>query len=210
MVRNRLYASDLPGQAPEDLSSLCCAPEALPLPNNSLDAMVLHHALEAAADARSALREAARALRPGGRLVICTFNPLSLWGARRLYAHVWDDSFAGLRLVSPLRMRDWLALLGFELHDGVQYLSYTLPFSRGTGESAPGRTETLLKRLQPPVGGVYLISAVKQAVALRPHWRDTRVKAGKLLPAAYPKSAVSRTRAPVLDIRNWKDVERSG
>ena len=107
MVRNRLFASEIQGGGPDDLSSLCCALEALPLPNNSLDAMVLHHALEVSADARSGLREAARVLVPGGRLVICGFNPMSLWGLRRLYAQVSDDAFTGTHWVTAVRLLDW-------------------------------------------------------------------------------------------------------
>ncbi len=208
MVRNRLFASEEPRRAPEELSGLCCALEALPLPNNSLDAMVLHHALEVSADARSGLREAARVLAPGGRLVVCAFNPLSLWGVRCLYGRLRRDAFAGLDLVTTFRLLDWLALLGFELQGSVQYLSYSLPFSRSRGDAEPGKAERLMRRLRPPVGGVYLISAVKRAVAVRPHWRPTAMKRAKLVPAAYPKSAVSRTRAPVLQLSDWKDLER--
>lgn len=210
MVRNRLYASEVPEKPPEDTSSLCSALEAIPLPNNSLDAMVLHHALEVSADPRSGLREAARVLVPGGRLVICAFNPISVWGARCLYGRLRGDAFDGLRLVTTFRLLDWLALLGFEPQQGVQYLSYTLPFSGGAHEQGTsGRGERMLKRLQPPIGGVYLISVVKQAAAIRPDWRSPRIKSPKLMPAAYPKSAVNRNSAPVLYLSDWKDLERS-
>ncbi len=208
MVRNRLFGSQVPGKTPEDLSSLCCALEALPLPNNSLDAMVLHHALEVSADARSGLREAARVLVPGGRLVVCAFNPLSLWGARCLYGRMRQDAFQGLRLMTTFRLLDWLALLGFELQGGVHYLSYNLPFSAKAGDAAPGRAERFMRRLRPPIGGVYLISVVKQAAAVRPHWRSTAMKRANLVPSAYPKSAVSRTPATVLRLSDWKDLER--
>jgi len=209
MVRNRLFASEDPANAPEELSSLCCALDALPLPNNSLDAMVLHHALEVSADPRSGLREAARVLVPGGRLVICAFNPISLWGIRNLYGRLRQDSFGSLRLVTTFRLLDWLALLGFEIQQQVQYLSYGLSLAPTSDEPAgPGRVEQLMKRLQSPVGGVYVVSVVKQVAALRPPWRTARVKSPKLLPAAYPKSAVNRDPAPVLQMSDWKDLER--
>lgn len=212
MVRNRLFASELPGQAPDELPRLCCELASLPLPNNSLDAMVLHHALETSGDPRGALREAARVLVPGGRLVICTFNPLSLWGARCLYGRVRHDGFGRLRLVTAFRLLDWLALLGFELHQSVQYLSYNLTFSATRDDvPLPGRGERLMRRLKPPFGGVYLVSVVKQAAALRPPRLTARInKRPSLVPATYPKSAVSRTRAPVLQFSDWKDLERGG
>jgi hypothetical protein len=128
-----------------------------------------------------------------------------LWGLRSVFAPR-RDAFGSLRLVTTFRLLDWLALLGFELQHSVQYLSYSLPFSSGKEES--GRGERLMQRLKPPVGGVYLISVVKQAAALRPHWRAARMKSPKLLPAAYPKSAVNRTPATVLQLRDWKDLER--
>lgn len=216
MIRNRLFASQLAGPCPEELSTLRCTLDALPLPNNSLDAMVMHHTLEVSADARSGLREAARVLVPGGRLVICAFNPLSLYGVRRAYAGLVPDTFSGLRLLTTYRLLDWLALLGFERHASVQFLSYNLPLSgsrRDTPgsrhEPAKGRTARLLRRLQLPFGGVHIISVVKQAAALTPVGRVERVKASGLLPAAYPKSAVNRV-APVLKFSDWKDLERGG
>ncbi|MEQ8486906.1 MAG: class I SAM-dependent methyltransferase [Pseudomonadales bacterium] len=210
MVRHRLYASAEPADAVEDLSRLQCSLDALPLPNNSLDAMVLHHALETCPDPRGGLREAARVLVPGGRLVICAFNPLSLWGLRRAYARLCNDAFSGLRLVTSLRLLDWLALLGFEPHGQVRYLSYSLPFYLGDApRPQSGRVGRALSRLQPPVGGVYVIVVTKQAAALRPHWRTPRVKSPSLVPAAYPKSAVQREPAPVLYLRDWKDLGRN-
>lgn len=213
MVRNHLFASEASGPAPGEVASLRCALEALPLPNNSLDAMVLHHALEVAADARSGLREAARVLAPGGRLVVCAFNPVSLWGLRRVYARLRPDTFSGLRFITSWRLLDWLALLGFELQGRVQYLAFTLPFAVDRGDAAEiGRAEGALKRMQPPVGGVYVISAVKQALAIRPHWTPQRIKRAPLIPAAYPKSAMQRAQnaeARVLNFSDWKDLERS-
>jgi hypothetical protein len=128
---------------------------------------------------------------------------MSLWGLRRLYGQASDDAFSGMRWVTALRLLDWLSTLGFERQANVQYLSYTLPFS-----VTPGRGERFMRRLHLPVGGVYLISAVKQAASVRPHWRETHMKGSKLLPAAYPKSAVNRAPAPVLRLSDWKDLER--
>ena len=38
-------------------------------------------------------------------------------------------SLSGLRFVSPRRLQDWLAVLGFELQQEVKYLAYELPFT---------------------------------------------------------------------------------
>lgn len=209
MVRNRFYASELAAAGSDDLSPLRCAAAALPLPNNSVDAMVLHHVLEGCGDPRGGLREAARVLVPGGRLVVCAFNPLSLWGLRRAYAGVVPDAFSGTQFLTSFRLLDWLALLGFERQGDVRYLSYNLPFGAPRRDAdSPGRGERLLRRLQPPFGGVQVISVIKQALAVRPDRRAARINGAKLLPAAYPKSAVNR--APVLQLSDWKDLERGG
>lgn len=162
--------------------------EDIPLPNSSLDAVVLHHVLEAAGDPRTAIRELSRVLAPGGRLLVCGFNPFSLWGIRGMWARIRNDGFSDLRFVSSQRLQDWLAVLGFELQQNVKYLAYGMPFP--TGESDPKlwqRARARLSRHRIPVGGVYLISAVKQSTAVHP-WRTLEaVRGRKLAPVAYPK-----------------------
>lgn len=212
MVRHRFFASEVPGEAPEELSSLTCQLESLPLPNCSIDAMVMHHSLEMATDPRAALREAARVLVPGARLVLCAFNPFSLWGLRAAYATVREDSFTGLRMVNTIRLVDWLALLGFELQAEIKYLAFGLPFATGQPDrqdapAPPGRAKAFITRLQPPIGGVYLISVIKQAMARRGLGREARIPSPKLIPVAYPKSSVSRTAA-VLELRHLRSGGR--
>ena len=173
----------------------------LPLRNNALDAVVLHHVLETAADPRGSMREVARVLAPGGRLLIVAFNPWSLWGLRSAYARFFNDSFSGLRFVSSPRLQDWLAVLGFELQQEVKYLAYEFPFgasgyreaSATEDGSAPPeegvwqKIRNLCVKRRLPLGGVYVISAVKQASAIRPDWQPASVPGRKLVPAAYPK-----------------------
>jgi SAM-dependent methyltransferase len=55
---------------------------ALPIASDSVDVMVLHHALEFAKDPRHTLREVERVLIPEGVAIIVGFNPYSLWGLR--------------------------------------------------------------------------------------------------------------------------------
>lgn len=188
MIRNRIIAVHEPSGLNDGLAGMCCALHAIPLPNHSLDAVVLHHTLETVEDPRTAIRELSRVLVPGGRLVVCAFNPISPWGLRALYARVFTDPFSGLRLVNPYRLVDWLTVLGFELQERVRYLSYSLPFPAGDRQTRVGRgVEAALQRQQFPIGGVYIVSAVKQAFGIRPDWRTSRVQRPKLAPVAYPK-----------------------
>jgi SAM-dependent methyltransferase len=171
--------------------------DALPLRNNALDAVVLHHVLETAHDPRSAMREVARSLAPGGRLLIVAFNPWSLWGLRSAYARFFKDSFSGLRFVSPGRLQDWLAVLGFELQQEVKYLAYELPFAtRNKDAGIWQKLRRLCAERRIPLGGVYVISAVKQVSAMRPDWSSNPVGNRKLVPAAYPKLSARVTHFP--------------
>jgi SAM-dependent methyltransferase len=217
MIRNRLFTFCQPDDsqpATRDISDLAqfqCELHAIPLPNNSLDGAVLHHGLELAEDPRTAVRELARVLAPGSRLLVCGFNPMSLWGLRYAYARFFQDSFSGLRMVSPGRLLDWLTVLGFELCEEVRYMAYGLPFGLRTGREHaasgvnphPGESrwsEGIVPSLvahNPPIGGVYMISAVKQALGVRRNWGLPAAGSPKLAPVAYPKlSAWSRIERP--------------
>lgn len=60
---------------------------ALPAERNGYDLVVLHQVLHYLGDPSRALREAARALRPGGRLLVVDFAPHSEEGLRTDHAH---------------------------------------------------------------------------------------------------------------------------
>ena len=61
---------------------------ALPFAAASLDLLVLPHALECSSDPHATLREVERVLVPDGRVVICGFNPTSLWSVRQGLGHL--------------------------------------------------------------------------------------------------------------------------
>jgi SAM-dependent methyltransferase len=210
MVRNRVFALDGTSPAGEGLTTFRCELDAIPLPNNALDGVFLHHALEMAEDPRTALRELSRVLAAGGRLTVVGFNPFSFWGMRIAYARFFRDSLSGLRLVSPARLVDWLTVLGFELCEEVRFTAYNLPVRLGATadqEEQPAhplspsgwapRLRNALDRHNPPVGGVYMISAVKQALGVRRDWRLSGSREPKLAPVAYPKLSA------------WNRIERS-
>jgi SAM-dependent methyltransferase len=172
MVRHRVFCALSSEQRIDSTmgaatSFFCGRPDSLPFASGSIDAVVLHHALECAGDRRSTVREIYRVLRPGGRLLVFAFNPYSLWGVRRLYAGMRDDAFSGTRFVSPLRMLDWLAVLGFEVDEGVRYLMYRPPLDIGRYESPRwSRVRDTFERARIPLGGVYSLLARKTAIPL--------------------------------------------
>ncbi|MES2211867.1 MAG: class I SAM-dependent methyltransferase, partial [Pseudomonadota bacterium] len=80
LVNHRVFVTEIhEGQPHEGDSIVLASPEALPIACNSVDVVFLPHILENLATPALALREAYRILRPEGRLVVCGFNPWSLW-----------------------------------------------------------------------------------------------------------------------------------
>jgi SAM-dependent methyltransferase len=159
-------------------ATLAADPLQLPLASQSLDLVVLPHALESHLDAHHVLREAERVLRPEGQLVISGFNSLSLWGLRRRLAgpgagSPWDARFVGL-----LRLKEWLQLLGFELNGG-RLGAYAPPFANPAWHARCAFMEQAGARWWPILGGVYVVRAVKRVHGMRvitPAWRKERAR----------------------------------
>ena len=147
--------------------------EQLPFAAQSLDLLALPHALEFSQHPHQVLREAERVLRPEGQLLISGFNPLSLWGLRRIIggaraAHPWHGRF-----ITLTRLKDWLALLDFELVGG-RMACYAPPINRLLWLSRFAFLEAAGDRWWALGGGVYLIHAVKRVHGMRviaPKWQ---------------------------------------
>ncbi len=82
----------------------------LPLADHAADAVVMHQVLHFLSDPQGAVREAARVLAAGGRLLIVDFAPHSLEFLREQYAHE-RLGFAGQQIAQ------WVADSGLELLD---------------------------------------------------------------------------------------------
>jgi SAM-dependent methyltransferase len=105
--------------------TLCAPLDSLPFRSDSIDAIFLPHTLELVEDPYAVLREAERVLCAEGCLMICGFNPFSGWGIRRAFAHhVGRPAFPPQtqRMLSERRLRDWVALLGFDVDSVYGYL----------------------------------------------------------------------------------------
>jgi SAM-dependent methyltransferase len=172
----RMLVDPLPGPGVamrSDPSQLGVAP-------GSVDALLLPHTLELHDEPHEVLREAARVLAGEGRLVVLGFNPHGLWGARRAASRgAFPDGV--LRFISEGRLRDWLALLGFEMEISRRY-GYLLPFARTSGRD--GRHEALGARYWPRLSAGYLIVARKRVYTFTPArlaWTRNRAVVGGLV-----------------------------
>jgi SAM-dependent methyltransferase len=176
--------------------ALLADPRHLPLASQSMDLVVLPHALEFSKDPHQILREAERVLMPEGHIVVAGFNPASLWGlkrklGRRREEFPWCGDFIGL-----LRLRDWLKLLGFELNGG-RFGCYAPPFSQAHWLQRFAFAEKAGDRWWPICGGIYVVRAVKRVRGMRlvaPQWKNGR-SAVKALATAAQRDVVAQSGA---------------
>ncbi|HVY05679.1 MAG TPA: methyltransferase domain-containing protein [Burkholderiales bacterium] len=170
-------------------------PCALPLQTASVDLVVLPHVLEFSNNPHQVLREVSRILMPEGHVVLAGFNPWSLWGVRRLIsrranAFPWCGQFINLP-----RIKDWMALLGFDLAGG-RMCSYAPPMSSEKWSRRWGFMESAGDRWWPFAGGVYYLHGIKRVPGMRlitPRWKAVPVKKKAL--AAVPHKTNGRDDA---------------
>ena len=155
----------------------------LPFDCGSLDLVLLPHVLEFNTHPHHVLREVERVLLPEGHLIISGFNPRSLWGIRRAVGSRVGYPWCGNFIALP-RLKDWLALLGFEVVAG-RFACYAPPFTNPSWLSRSNFMEPAGDRWWAVCGGAYLFQAIKRVPGMRlikPKWNDGLV--GKLLPVA--------------------------
>jgi SAM-dependent methyltransferase len=206
---NALQANRMPHQWRADArahasTQLQCDFEALPFPETSLDLLVMPHSLELSVDPHASLREAARVLVPEGKLVICGFNPTSLWGWQQQRTHFYRrfglgefylpeaGEFLGYR-----RLRDWLRLLSFE----VESSNFGIWQPAVRSEAWLARMSWMNgigKRYLPFLGAAYCLVAVKRVQGMRmisPKWtRHAKLVASPVPVAPRSASSVNSTK----------------
>ena len=157
--------------------------EALPFADASLDLLVLPHTLELSYDPHATLREVQRVLVPEGRVVICGFNPNSLWGLRKSFRR-------GLNEVGDFighgRLKDWLQLLSFEV-ESTSFGCYRPAVETERWLNRWAWMDTAGVRWWPIFGSVYGVVAVKRVHGMRlmsPAWRRAAPRAAAVVTTA--------------------------
>jgi SAM-dependent methyltransferase len=188
--------------APDVPVALACSFDALPFPNDSIDLVVVPHALEFATDPHQMLREVERVLRPEGRLVISGLNPASLWGMRQRVSRARLGIGLGRghpylpregEFIGYWRLRDWLRLLGFDLAGG-SFGCWRPPLSTDRWLERFEWMDAVGERWWPVLGAAYMLEAVK------------RVRGMRLVGLAQPKARPARAARAVAARRQGETV----
>lgn len=179
-IPHRFYASA------GSRGSLLCDFSQLPLATTSVDLLLLPHVLEFAEQPHQVLRDAERVLVPEGHLIVCGFNPVSLWGLRYKLcgraSYPWRGKFIPL-----MRIKDWLALLGLEVVAG-RMACYEPPVTSSQWLQSMAWMEKAGDRWWPMMGGIYFLVARKRVAGMRlirPQW-GTRSITQVLMPRPRP------------------------
>jgi len=142
-------------------------PEYLPIQTSSMDVIVLPHVLEFSQQPHAVLREVERVLIPEGHVAMLVFNPFSLWSFWRLSLG-WRRKMPWCgRFLSTTRVKDWLALLGFEVVSIEPYF-YRPPLQQSRIMQRLSLLDRLGERLWPILGASKLVVAKKRLVTLTP------------------------------------------
>lgn len=207
-IHHRIRACERAGEG----IGLVCDGDALPLESDSVDVIIALHPLEISPNPHQILRELQRVLTPQGQLFLVGWNPYSPAGIlERLRALAPRSPWRGQTPVSAGRLGDWLSLLGCEV-ENTSYLYHLPPLGTGRLRNVMQRLDRWCGGHNLPLGGMYLVHAIKQVPANRgprPVWRRDRligltVPSPVSAPGAAPGlphtgSAVSRKKQePVL------------
>ena len=153
-------------------------PHNLPLASDDIDAIFIPLLIEQSEFPHQLLREVTRSLRPGGKLILVTFNPLSSWGIYRLFLSrtgkkPWCYPFYRLG-----RLTDWMSLLGLEITiehglfaklPGSEYRHHRK--SKGINKHIGSKGYSRLGALN------FLVveKKIKTLTAIRPKWGQSRI-----------------------------------
>lgn len=190
-ITNKLYCAEREPNSECGTVHLVAHADELPVASDSVDTVIVHHALEFAHNPHSVLREIQRVLTPQGQLLIAVFNPLSVLGAQaRVRGALRDALWQNYRPIGQGRLTDWLHLLNCEVHD-VFHVGGVLPIGRGRLRQWMVDADGWLSGHNVPVGGVLIVHASKQVVGMHPSIRKRVQMAPRRLVGLVPQPGPS-------------------
>lgn len=167
-------------------------PQNLPLPEKSVDALLLPHTLEFVRSPHQVLREAHRVLNDRGRLFVLGFNPLGAWALRGWLGLRHKAFPAGARFYGAGRLNDWLKLLDLEVTE-VRRFSTRFPWLAPRSLGEPWSPGSLLA----PFSEAYLLVARKRVLPVnwvgRVHRAQIKPLVGVPVPGARAQANFEKT-----------------
>ena len=168
----------------------------LPFASQSLDLVVLPHVLEFAEEPHQVLREVERVLIPEGQVIVCGFNPASMWGLRQAAGRLSGAHFLPSigELISLPRLKDWLKLLSMEVNRG-HFGCYAPPCATEKWLHRFSFLEKAGDRWWPYLGAVYVVQAIKRVRGMRligPAWSKKPATAGKGVPVTRKNTTTNK------------------
>jgi SAM-dependent methyltransferase len=159
--------------------------EQLPLPDSSIDRLLMVHLLEHSESPAAALKEAWRVLTPGGKLLIVVPNRRGLWarfehtpfGTGRPFSRGQLAILLRDAMLSPV---NWFDALHFP------------PVRRAAAIRLYRGFERIGKRLWPAFSGVIMVEATKQLYQGLP--ADARARQRVFVPVLAPQGSVRASR----------------
>lgn len=162
--------------------------EELPLPDSSVDRILMVHALEFAENPRESLKEMWRVLAPGGRLVIVVPNRRGVWARFDASPFGHGQPFSRPQLSALLKESQFSVV-------SWSHALYFPPSTRSAVLSAAPALEGFGSRLMPALSGVIIVEATKQVYAIASGKRLRRLPA-RGRPALAPVPAKGAWRHP--------------
>ncbi len=150
-------------------------PSEMPLPDSSVDRVLLVHALEMSEDAAALLREVWRVLNAGGRLLVVVPNRRGLWARMDTTPFGHGRPYSRTQITALLRDTRFTPMTWGEA-------LYVPPVPRSWFLRSAVAWERAGATISAPFNGVHLVEASKQVYRVIPARRARR----KLVPALNP------------------------
>lgn len=189
VMPDRMGVLSWPGGMPGEKNlSLVAREDEIPLPDLSINRIVMVHGLESSENARHLLREMWRVLSDGGRLIVVVPNRRSIWARadHTPFGHGHPYSMEQLNRILRQSMftpvRETRAL-------------FFAPSRRRFWVTAAPAWERIGERWFSPLGGVAIVEATKQIYGAAPAGQKVRRRVYMPAPATAPQTA----RSPIGD-----------
>lgn len=157
---------------------------ALPLGDNTVNRVILIHALEHSAHISSFMQEIGRVLTPQGRAMIIVPNRIGLWARSSHTPFGFGRPFSLTQIKSVIEESQLTFLRSFSM-------MFVPPTNKRLWLKSAGAIELIGRLFLPMFGGLHVIETEKQLYA--PILQPVRVNPAKLVPAPVSVPAASRS-----------------